>query len=548
MTATDRRCPVPASPPAPQLLGEVIAWTCPGVTVTHAALVAALRDAGLDAGVARELAPRHAFTRACKKLSDQRIIRQVGRGRADRQVPVHRRDAATATGSSTTWRPCSPSTSRPARSTCDLPGLATLAQEELDRCDRRPHRGRRHPGDPEAVRAARRPVPDPPAGRVLLRARQRHAAFVDQVQALLGRLNGQLLRFPVPAGTAEGDRSVKEAVAAGLAALIAEHRQAVAAFGDGHPRRHPRAGRREDPHDAVQGRGVRRVPGRREGPARPRTGRGPGGAAGQGRARSPPRVRRLTSPKEVRDRVRHIATGPTLARHLLFVTTPALWPAWPFLPVVRRTAGARNSGCCSTPAGRRGLTGYSATVFAREPVRPAADRSTRSSPCPKEVFDTRRGTDRSAGGASTCDPLTDNCTRKSGYQSQGLRIPDNSIPCGCDSHPGGEPVTACPTPRRPDQPGGAVHGTEGGNPEPDREPRRAQLGTDNAREGTLIAVTTEPANSGSRAGSKRARRRGRLPTDPGPADSGLPPAFTPDILPAKSAALTAATNGVSGTE
>ena len=26
--------------------------------------------------------------------------------------------------------------------------------------------------------------------------------------------------------------------------------------------------------------------------------------------------------------------GP--ARHLLFVSTPALWPAWPFLPVVRR--------------------------------------------------------------------------------------------------------------------------------------------------------------------------------------------------------------------
>ena len=39
-------------------------------------------------------------------------------------------------------------------------------------------------------------------------------------------------RFPVPAGTAEGDRVVKEAVAAGLAALIAEHRQAVAEFGE----------------------------------------------------------------------------------------------------------------------------------------------------------------------------------------------------------------------------------------------------------------------------------------------------------------------------
>src|SRR5204863_490212 len=34
-------------------------------------------DAGLDESVARELAPRHAFSRACKKLSEARIIRQV---------------------------------------------------------------------------------------------------------------------------------------------------------------------------------------------------------------------------------------------------------------------------------------------------------------------------------------------------------------------------------------------------------------------------------------------------------------------------------------
>src|ERR1044071_487102 len=73
MTAT---VPVPAGG-GPRLLGEVIAWACPGVSVTHSNLVAALEAAGLDPGVARELAPRHAFSRACKRLSDQRIIRAV---------------------------------------------------------------------------------------------------------------------------------------------------------------------------------------------------------------------------------------------------------------------------------------------------------------------------------------------------------------------------------------------------------------------------------------------------------------------------------------
>ena len=58
-----------------------------------------------------------------------------------------------------------------------------------------------------------------------------HAAFVDRVQELLSRVGGRLLRFPVPAGTEEGDRSVTQAVADGLAAVVSEHRHAVAQFG-----------------------------------------------------------------------------------------------------------------------------------------------------------------------------------------------------------------------------------------------------------------------------------------------------------------------------
>jgi hypothetical protein len=54
---------------------------------------------------------------------------------------------------------------------------------------------------------------------------------VDRIQDLLNRVGGRLLRFPVPAGTEEGDRSVTQAVADGLAAVVAEHRAAVAQFG-----------------------------------------------------------------------------------------------------------------------------------------------------------------------------------------------------------------------------------------------------------------------------------------------------------------------------
>src|SRR6187551_2981247 len=60
-----------------RLLGEVITWTCPGLSVPHMALVEALSSSDLDPAVARELAPRHAFSRACRRLSDRRIIRLV---------------------------------------------------------------------------------------------------------------------------------------------------------------------------------------------------------------------------------------------------------------------------------------------------------------------------------------------------------------------------------------------------------------------------------------------------------------------------------------
>lgn len=45
-----------------------------------------------------------------------------------------------------------------------------------------------------------------------------------------------------------------------------------------------------------------------------------------------------------------------------FVTTPALWPVWPFLPVVRRSRGREELGVVFD-ARAAGLTGYSATVF-----------------------------------------------------------------------------------------------------------------------------------------------------------------------------------------
>ena len=218
-----------AAPPGTALLGEVITWSCGGVRVRHLDLVHALRDAGLDESVARELAPRHAFTRACKRLQQARIIRQVGEDSRTLtfQFTAEKKEGDRFAYELETLLTLDKATGKVS---CPLPGLATLAQEELDRCIEA-----RTGGDLTRVvqRLFERQAdlfPIRPAGGAYFVPRE-HAAFVEKVQGFLGAINGQLLRFPVPAGTREGDRSVREAVASGLAGLVEEHRQAVEAFG-----------------------------------------------------------------------------------------------------------------------------------------------------------------------------------------------------------------------------------------------------------------------------------------------------------------------------
>ena len=212
------------------LLGEILSWNCPRLSVRHLELIDALRAAGLDESVARELAPRHAFSRACKKLSDARIIRQVSEDASTItfQFTSEHKDGDRFEYDFETLLTLEKATGKV---TCPLPGLATLAQEELDRCI-----AVRTGSD--VTRIVQR-LFERQADLFPIREKggayfcpQRHVAFVDQIQQFLGGINGRLARFPVPAGTPEGDRSVKEAVADGLAALIQDHEQAIAGFGE----------------------------------------------------------------------------------------------------------------------------------------------------------------------------------------------------------------------------------------------------------------------------------------------------------------------------
>src|SRR5438128_1667888 len=114
-------------PAGAALLGEIITWSCSRVAVRHLDLVDALTATGLDAGVARELAPRHAFTRACRKLADDRIIRQVAEDDATLTFQFTA-EARVGDRYEYTLETLLHLDKGTGRVTCDLPGLAALAQ------------------------------------------------------------------------------------------------------------------------------------------------------------------------------------------------------------------------------------------------------------------------------------------------------------------------------------------------------------------------------------------------------------------------------------
>lgn len=221
---------LPFSVPAgARLWGEIITWSCSGITIKHLDLVETLRASELEESVARELAPRHAFARACRKLSEARIIRQV----AEDEKTIHFQFTAEHREGNQFFYDLETMLALDKTSgkvTCSLTDLAMLAQTELDRC-----LAARTGSDVTRIiqklferRADLFPIREQGGAYFVPRE---HTAFVGKIQAFLHRLNGRIQRFPVPTGTVEGDRSVKESVAAGLSALIAEHQQAVATFG-----------------------------------------------------------------------------------------------------------------------------------------------------------------------------------------------------------------------------------------------------------------------------------------------------------------------------
>lgn len=218
--------------------GEIVSWdVASGTKVTYAAMKAALLAAGLDEKVAKELAPRNAFARACSDLATARVIRRVDETAAEMRFQFTKEESDTSDPNQKRLRydfeAVLTLNKASGRVECsDNPALAAQAElmvkaesEVRYNCDitRVVQRLFELNADLFPVRSQ--------GGCYFVPAK--FDEFCGRVEHFLGSVGGSLRRFPVPAGYSKsGDRSVKESVEEGLRAVVADHLTSIAAFDD----------------------------------------------------------------------------------------------------------------------------------------------------------------------------------------------------------------------------------------------------------------------------------------------------------------------------
>lgn len=211
------------------LLGEIITWNArTDSTHTHSNVIEALKSADLDEDVCRELLPRHAFARACRKMKDNRMIDPVNETEdiivfqltrkflADEELKFEKEILLRLNKTS-------------GQIVCQNAKLQELAQAKLDEA-----MDVRTTNDITKIvqrlfEANADLFPVRNQGGVYF-VPSEHRLFIERIQKFLETLGGHVNRFPVPMGTEQGDRAVQNSVADAMSQLITDHTLAVEAF------------------------------------------------------------------------------------------------------------------------------------------------------------------------------------------------------------------------------------------------------------------------------------------------------------------------------
>lgn len=214
-----------------ELLGEVVSWDMHGTPITHSDVQQALRDAGLNPDEAQELTNVQAFGRACKDLRKDRAIDKLDIGGGIAKFQLTRKEKNETTGTidfdyeaivvldCQTGEVSCPESMEIEKQAKELLAFAMQARsaQDVTRLVQRLF----------AKHADLFPLNS--KGCAYFTPIQ-HQGFTEQVEQFLKKLGGNLQRFPVPRGTAQGNASVKESVENGLAGLLGELNAAVASW------------------------------------------------------------------------------------------------------------------------------------------------------------------------------------------------------------------------------------------------------------------------------------------------------------------------------
>jgi hypothetical protein len=209
------------------LLGEVVTWDVRASLLSWDVVKDALRVAGLDPAAARELAPKSAFSRACKDFKKDRTIDKL-----EWKDSVVQFQFTKKTLSGGMWEfdyDCRVNLDTDSGTiTCpENPELGKRAQDLFDMAVES-----RNAQDITTIvqglfRKNAALFPINPRKGVAYFIPEEHREFTEKVDEFLKKVGGELSRFPVPKGTKEGNASVRDAVSNGLQELVNELNGAV---------------------------------------------------------------------------------------------------------------------------------------------------------------------------------------------------------------------------------------------------------------------------------------------------------------------------------
>lgn len=216
----------------PELLGEIVTWDVECSILSYNDVIQSLSNAGLDPDAAKEMSPRSAFGRAVKDLKKERAIDKVttehgvikfqftGKAVKDGRVDYDY-ECMVELNTDTGAIKCQESPQREAEiQSLFAHAMQTRNAQDVSRMVQRLFQDHADLYPINKRKGVAYFVPE------------QHREFSAKVDAFLKGIGGALSRFPVPKGTPEGNASVRDAVSAGLAGLVAELNQTVEEWDD----------------------------------------------------------------------------------------------------------------------------------------------------------------------------------------------------------------------------------------------------------------------------------------------------------------------------